>query len=579
MLKAFYKLLCIFVAVFVMACGNNSNDILLHHMDYIRQDGDSDALQALTELTSIEDDIRSSPSEYVRNKYLLLKTRLEDKANLVPASPDTIEEVVRYFDRHGNMEERMEAYYYQGSVYRDLRDYPRSATSFREVLSIAQWNDAEDSRLLQNAYSQLSWLYSKQQIYAEAVKMAKAGCSMAERTGTVDPIYLMDVASASIHYGDTAEAIRYCDKCMAWLRRDTTCSYPDVVCEMLIRYSEKGMKQEAEECMAYLSNSQWSAHAHNYLPALACYLEHFVSSDSSILVHKMILSESNNFSQKMASAKRLMLNSFGKGNYKECGEHAVLFNDYVDSVFTENQYEQTSRACGEHLYAISLKKEMLAREEASSNQGRFYVLLAVFLLSALVVSIVYGQRKRYYVRKILSKENALYSAKQAIARYDVQLKENEALIGEQRSRLASGENELKVLKDKVETLNRSIVENESLLHDKQKQIAELVRLSLLDKATCEYGDVVQKFRSSSVGKKHLTDADWQDLYVAVETMCPGFSEAVLTMPRSSDLSKKTAYLLKIGMSNPQIANLTNCSRQTVFDRVKKIRERLGDVLG
>lgn len=38
---------------------------------------------------------------------------------------------------------------------------------------------------------------------------------------------------------------------------------------------------------------------------------------------------------------------------------------------------------------------------------------------------------------------------------------------------------------------------------------------------------------------------------------------------------RVCYLLKIGLSAPQIANLTGYPRQTVFDRIKRAKAKIG----
>ena len=201
-------------------CSNSSEDALLHHIERICQDGNTRPIPALNELASIEPEIRESHSHYVYNKYLLLLTRLRDKAYITATSSDTIENVVRYFEKYGNSNEIIESYYYQGSVYRDLKDYPRAITSFNEALNLALRGNPEECPLLQNVYSQLFWLYKKQQLYGESLKMAKAGYEMAVRTKTVDPIYIMDVASSALHTGDTVESREYSLKALDWIRNN-----------------------------------------------------------------------------------------------------------------------------------------------------------------------------------------------------------------------------------------------------------------------------------------------------------------------------------------------------------------------
>lgn len=592
----YYFLLFLPLLYFFVCCKDNSVDVLLHHMDYIMQKGDSESEETLEELCSMENDIKACRSDYIHYKYLLLKIRLQDKSGILPNSPDTIESVVNYFVSHGNYDEQMEAYYYQGSVYRDLNDYPRSLTSFNKVLDIAGKNNAGMCVLLQNTYSQLSWLYTKQQIYSEALKMAEAGCDMAENTNSLDPIYLMDVATSAFLTNDTALALKYSRKTLEYLKSDSTGTYSDVTCELLRHFVECKMKEEIDTCLSILKKSSDSEPPFNYLGTMASYYESISMMDSAVYYNKMIISGAANFSQKMEAANCLMDYYIQEGSNKDALYFASLYSQFVDSVFIENQYEQVSRACGEHLYSISLEKELQARKEAESSRNRFYGIIVFCVFVVLIASFIYAQKKRYYINKLLMKESELGNANDVIKKNDKLLAENKALINKQKLLLSAIESELRMTEtemankiaekeriineqeNKILALNNTIAKNESVICEKHKQIGELVRLSLLEKANIEAANILEKFRDASFGKEHLKNTDWQSLYVAVEEMYPGFREAVMSMPRGSELGVKTAYLLKIGLSNSQIANLTNCSRTTVWDRVKKIRGCLGVLL-
>ena len=82
--------------------------------------------------------------------------------------------------------------------------------------------------------------------------MAENGCHMAEMTKTVDPTYLMDVVSAAYDVGDTAKVLKYCDKTLEYIRRDSTYLYPSEICEMLIKYTLNDIKDKSEECFRIL---------------------------------------------------------------------------------------------------------------------------------------------------------------------------------------------------------------------------------------------------------------------------------------------------------------------------------------
>lgn len=74
----------------------------------------------------------------VRSRYALLTIKARDKAFIPHTSDTLIRKIVAYYDAHGSTRERVEAYYYLGSVYRDLHNSPQVVDSYLKALKIAQ---------------------------------------------------------------------------------------------------------------------------------------------------------------------------------------------------------------------------------------------------------------------------------------------------------------------------------------------------------------------------------------------------------------------------------------------------------
>ena len=596
MYKRHIILYCLAITLFA-CCNDEKKDILLHRMEEVRAMGDTAPLKALEELYALEPEIASCKSDYAYHKYLLLRTRLQDKAFILPCSTDTIETIVGYFSEHGNNEEQMEAYYYEGSVYRDLKDFPRSIKSFLKVLDLAEESGVGDCQLLQNTYSQLSWQYNKQLVFSEALKMAKAGCSMAERTNTLNPRYIMDVATAARHASDSVTAAEMYKSTLDFMRGDTTDGYPDIACELLAWFSNIGMKDEAEACLSIIRKNGKARKAHNYNGAMADYFHSISMYDSAMAYNKTILEESSCNSQRLCASHNLMDYCFQTKSYEEGARYATLYAQYVDSLFEENMYEQTSRACGSHLYTISLEKEKQAQQKVDTYKERIYCIIAFFISSVLVAGTAYYWKKCRFIRLLLAKEYDLKYAKEIIQEYDERLEESRVALEEQKQRLACMEAEKRRIEDEmnrrveekeaficqqdedIRVMSDTIACNELTLMEKQRQINDLVRVSLSQRALLESPDIIQKFHDASAKDNGLDESDWQRLYATIEAMHPDLMEAIRAMPRNSELGTKTACLMIIGMTNPQIATLTKCARTTVWDRVNRIRTYMEEVLG
>lgn len=178
-----FIILIITISFLCISCKDNS---LLSKMDQIKTVGDENPALALKMLDSIYVDARNA-SEYTIMKYDLLKIRLEDKSYIPHTSNRTIENLMKYFEDNGTIKDKQEAYYYAGSVYRDLDDTPRAIENFyKSIETVDNKNKKEcDSIILRNAYSNLHYLFVNVQDYNNALKMAQMDYSISKALNSV----------------------------------------------------------------------------------------------------------------------------------------------------------------------------------------------------------------------------------------------------------------------------------------------------------------------------------------------------------------------------------------------------------
>ena len=147
----------LFLALVLSSCVGH-DEALLSRLQEIKEVGNVEPKLAMKMLDSLQNDMDKA-DRYVWNKYELLSIRLHDKAD-IPATTDTpINRLVRYFEKHGSMAEKQEAYYYAGSAYRDLQDTPKGLEYFLKSVDCCGKGEEIDSVMLRNAYSQLGLLY------------------------------------------------------------------------------------------------------------------------------------------------------------------------------------------------------------------------------------------------------------------------------------------------------------------------------------------------------------------------------------------------------------------------------------
>lgn len=83
-------------------------------------------------------------------------------------------------------------------------------------------------------------------------------------------------------------------------------------------------------------------------------------------------------------------------------------------------------------------------------------------------------------------------------------------------------------------------------------------------------DVIYAIRQSSKGKKNMKSSDWKQLYQAVDELYPLFKDRLLKeLGNFTEQQMQVCYLMRIGLSKPQIQSMTELSRVTIWRWVKK----------
>ena len=125
---------------------------------------------ALHYLSAYADSIGMQPEE-TRMYYHLLTHQAKDKLYMKPESDSLINRIVAFYDETDDKDKQMLAYYYQGSVYRDLNDAPRALKAFQQVLDLGEGTPPCD--LFARTYNQMGTLFAYQGLYNESLEANK----------------------------------------------------------------------------------------------------------------------------------------------------------------------------------------------------------------------------------------------------------------------------------------------------------------------------------------------------------------------------------------------------------------------
>ena len=554
----------LFSSLFFASCNKQGNEFLIGHMDDIKAMGDTLPKVAMQRLDSIKPQF-DNESEYMRNKFALLDIRLHDKAYITHTSIKPIKGVCGYFEENGTAAEQQEAYYYMGSVYRDLNDYPNAVTYFLKSAEVAESNSDIDGALWKNAYSQLFYLYNQQLNYSSALDAAIKGLDIAEKFKTVNERTYMSVSCSYHEIEDTIKTIKYADLALELIEAKGICpSNADIIAYAIGKYSVYGCREKAERCYKLLAQLPEKARPFNHLTNISDYYERFVSADSAAVAMSELYNTTNSIESKYDAARWLTRFYVAKGEYEKAAGYAINFINANEAVIDKRNFEHTTNANNFYRYRRDKEEEMAIMEKAARDRLNLLLGISVSVIIMSVVGLLHYHRKKQLLDIILSKEKNIRQAKAMVASKDAELEKEKASIEQKEKELATLNTTNTKLTNQLEA-----AENDFRMLVAQNR--ELTRLTLMNDIACDAKDIIEKVKRASEGKYHLSDDEWKELLGAIDKLYPEFTHEVQSkFKRINEPLLRVCYLLKIGLTGPQIVNLTGYPRQTVWVRIKRI---------
>ena len=139
--------------------------------------------RADTLLSSLEDSVTelSTPQ---RIQYYMLRAEASYKLDKQMPSDTVFQEVVDYYDRHGNANQRMKAYYLMGGIYRYRHEAPMALQWYLDATEQADTLSPDcDNWALMKVYGQMADLYHSQLMPKEEIAAHRQFSKYAEKAG------------------------------------------------------------------------------------------------------------------------------------------------------------------------------------------------------------------------------------------------------------------------------------------------------------------------------------------------------------------------------------------------------------
>ena len=567
----FITILCL--SLFV-SCNNETE--ILTRMEEIKKTGDYNPELALKMLDSLQADINDH-STYVQHKYQLLNIRLNDKAYKMPTSDILIKKLVDFFLENGNDREKQEVLYYAGSVYRDLNDTPKALEFFHRSKDIAIGQPkACDSLMLANTYSNLSCLYYSVQDYDNALKSGRDEWRIFSSLKKQNPRTLVHIGTSLVRKDKLDEAAETFTQAMNLLEQDCTANDADLVSALLYHFSFLKMKDKASVCYklmnSLLDEQQYSAD--DYL-AMG---EYFILSelpDSASYCYRQIL-DRNLSSEGIYNASKLLFSlADHAGNTTDALKYARIFLNENNTLNLGKRQELAATVNNQYQYHRNQREEQQLKVENSRNRSLLFtvILCSCLLLTALLLYMFYKKNRR--LKTLVEMQNELFQLKKDKSELELEISHQQTQIGLLKEDLREKENQMSNYLSEIERYDRDSAEKEKELKDKIEQNKSLIGMLNQLQFTVSNEDIIQKVKKAAFGQYNMTTDDWNIFCGAIDMLYPSFKDKLVEkLGKFNRNQMLVCYLMRIGITTPQIQQLLNLPKTTIWRWVTRYKEVL-----
>lgn len=504
-------------------------------------------------------------SEEVQMYYKLLTVKAKDKL-YIPATSDTlINRIVRFYEDRQNDARLVEAYYYKGSVYRDMEDAPRAVDAFQHAAEIGE-NCANDT-LNGRIYGQLASLFAFQGLYAESMKATKeaykynAAChnyrGVAFCLRDMARIYDMNNQkdSAEIYYREAYTLMK--EK----ISPEKACGIGE---EMAGFYYNCEKTDSAEVMIKRIQVCHTSSLSHLVLGEV--YYQKQMYDSASVYLQKVI--SENSIYHQCAAYRLLHLIAKKQKKYQEANQYASLCINILDSVSRITQTEEVGKI--HSLYNYNLSEQENQRLQSKTERQKLLLFQLLFVASLLIGIVIYLlHRLRERRRKYAIREQQL---QQIFAEQEAQSSQR-ILENEQQITLLNEQLQSAMLEN--DTFKHSLLEAQAKrLGATNEQIRAIRNEQEMRLLAFRHSDIYLHFHHATQSSE-ITERDWKQLSEAVNGTYPNFLRQLYALyPQLSEHELHICYLIKIELKRSIIAELLNRSVSAITNSLSRLYQKI-----
>lgn len=531
---------------------------------------------ALIYLSSLDSAISSEPEE-TRMYYELLTIKAKDKLYITHTSDSLIKEVVRFYESYGDADKQMEAYYYLGSVYRDMKDAPRAITAFQQAVEAGKNSRRYD--ILGHIYEQTGTLFAYQSLYEDAMKAYKRSYSYYQsQRDEVGIVYALRNQARMYEFLGQLDSMEY------YYRASYTKAV-EMGNERIITslsgelgniYIDLGKPDSAKKVFFSVPEQKEDA---IYLYGLGAIYQATGKPDSARFCYQEALREGKkeqNIYVKSSISQALALLEARKGDYQTAYNYAQKSLTLKDSIKKITRTEAIGKIHALYNYRTMEKENqhLIMENQRKRSQNRLLILglLAIAGIAAFAI---------HYLRK--QKRVALAQEKRLTQLKEEQYRNSLACIRENEKKIAELETLLQQTEVQKDTLQKQLILSEKELLEvsnrkirmaqNEKDLLEIAlrksKIYQLFHQAVQYGDI-----------SLITEEEWKTLRRMIDTTYPYFTGRLYALcPQISEQELSICYLVKIQIPVKGIAQLLNRTTSAITNCRIRLYKKIHGIEG
>lgn len=507
---------------------------------------------ALYYLSQLDSQVADEPEE-TRMYHRLLTLAAEDKLYVPHTSDSLIREIVRYYEGYGDSDKLMMAYYYQGSVWRDMNDAPRAIDCYHRALEAGRHTRCSD--LLISIYSQLGTLLAYQGVYDESLQATRTALALCRqyRDTLSSPFFLRNIGRIWDIRRNKDSVYHYYNAALQQARYNQDSVMIEAVLLELgaisLSFNEVDTAKMLLEKVKHRNDRKRFFHG-----ILGRIYSREGQRDSARAYFNRALPYAG-LRQQVTLHEELARLDYAEGRYAEAFSHASQCMALRDSVTSLTETEEVAKINALYNYHRTEEMNRQLEQRNRRQRGWLYGIVSAALLTACATAVWLRQKKH---------EAALQ--RQKIRNLEAeQYRRSEAYRAESRRQLAELEAQLcKAEKDK-DTARRELLETRHALlelsaaKDRIEQQERGLLVSQLHRSS-----VYAFFHKAAHEEVRITAENWQELRAAIDAAYDDFTGRLYSLcPNLSEMELHICWLIKIQLSPKDMAQVVGRSQSAV----------------